>query len=348
MPDKVHYRPIEPEDSSMLAALIATSPSTGAIGFTYDYLADFMQINKAFASDLHGIVAVSDAKIVGMVLGERVKIQLEGQTCDAAYISNLYVHPDYRRKGIARKMAEVGFQYIGNIFGSNLALYAAVVENNISMGLIQSYRFQSTHQIQGGIVPMRRIPVREKLNLVVRTAANDDLEDIANGMNAFYREHNLWRPVTPTSLREFVEMEVAGISPNKLYVVTKRGRIVGGLSLSDQSRLVRMRLEKLPFHIQLLGAVLGVLPKSGILHSLTIRRVWFKDGELNASQYLWQYLRYHLRNRGGCFGIAFDPRDKVADVFQLPFWLPMFNANYTIRTDKEVSTDRFVYCVAGP
>jgi hypothetical protein len=245
-------------------------------------------------------------------------------------------------------LSGVGFQYATKELGANPVLYAAVVENNISMGLVKSYPFQSTHQIQGGIVPIRRRAARDKPNLAVRKATEDDLEDIANGMNDFYREHNLWRPVTPTSLRDFVEMEVAGISPNHLYIVTKMGRIAGGLSISDQSELVRMRLEKPPFFLQLLGSILGVLPKSGILDSLTVRRVWFRDGELDAARYLWQYLRYHLRNQGNSLGIAYDPRDETADVFQLPFWLPMFNATYVIRTDQDLDPDRLIYCVAGP
>ena len=46
-------------------------------------------------------------------------------------------------------------------------------------------------------------------------------------------------------------------------------------------------------------------------------------GGAEAAQYLWNSLRYELREQGNCMGIAYDPRDQLADVFQIPFWLPM-------------------------
>ena len=344
----VVIRPIEPGDGPMLAKLTAASPSEGAIGFTYEYQADFWEINRAFATDLHGIVAVSGFRIIGMVLGDRTQIQVGGKVCDAAYLSNLCVHPEYQRKGIARRMSDFGFEFAQNILGSDPIFYAAVVGGNVSMKLIESYRFQSTNHIQGGIVPMRRSPPKGKPGLSVRAASIADLDEIAAGMNDFYCEHNLWSPVTPSSLRQFLEKEVAGISPNRIYVVIRESSIVGGLSLSNRSNLVRMRLDKMPFYLSMLGAMLGVIPKSGILNALTVRRVWFREGELNAARYLWEYLRYHLKDQGDSLGIAYDPRDRIADVFRIPFWLPMFRACYVVRANNPIHTERLTYCIAGP
>ena len=71
---QVLFRPIKPDDGPALAALIASSPSAGLISFTYDYQADVLEISRAFATDLHGIVAVSDSEIIGMGLGDRSQV----------------------------------------------------------------------------------------------------------------------------------------------------------------------------------------------------------------------------------------------------------------------------------
>jgi hypothetical protein len=195
---------------------------------------------------------------------------------------------------------------------------------------------------------MRHSAPKGKSGLSVRTASDDDLDEFANSLNNFYRDHNLWSPATPLDLQAFMEKEVAGIRPNSLHVVTRDDRVVGGLSVSNQSSLVRMKLSRTPTLLRMLGALLGILPKDGILDSLTVRRVWFREGELEAARTLWQHIRYRLRHQGNSLGIAYDPRDKLTDVFQIPIWLPMFKAHYVIKTKKPVELERLTYCVAGP
>jgi len=90
-----------------------------------------------------------------------------------------------------------------------------------------------------------------------------------------------------------------------------------------------------------------MLPKDGVLRALTVRRVWFTEGELDAGRYLWQRLRYQLRDRGNCLGIAYDPRDKLADLFQVPFWLPLVKARYLVRATGPLDPERTTYCIAG-
>jgi len=77
-----------------------------------------------------------------------------------------------------------------------------------------------------------------------------------------------------------------------------------------------------------------------------LREKW--RGELEAARYLWQSLRYTLREQGESLGIAYDPRDRLRAVFQAPFWLPMFKASYSVRCKRPLEKDRATYCVAGP
>jgi hypothetical protein len=149
-------------------------------------------------------------------------------------------------------------------------------------------------------------------------------------------------------LDRFRNTKIAGIRPNELYVATRNGLIAAGLSVSNRTKLIQMKIENLPRYAQLLGALLGILPRDGLLRALTARHVWFVDGELQTARYLWQSLRHMLREQGNCLGIAYDPRDRLADVFRIPFWLPMFQASYAVRANTTQDPDRPIYCLAGP
>jgi len=227
-------------------------------------------------------------------------------------------------------------------------MYGAIMAGNVSLKLADQYGFKPTKLIQGGVVPMRKSPPTAIPELDVRPAERSELSAVAEGMNAFYREHNLWVPVNVDTLEDFLRQEVDENKPNQLYVAVRSGEIVAGLSLSDRTKLVRMRLARAPWYVRTLGGWLGLLPASGLLESLMVRRVWFKEGELEAARYLWNSLRYDLRERGNCLGIAYDPRDQLAAVFQVPFWLPMFSARYLVQASAPLEPERLIYCIAGP
>lgn len=342
------YRLARPEDSPALQAIIEATPDAGLIGFANDYRADLLAVSQALAHDLQGAVAERDGAIVGMILGDFVQVQWAGELRRAVYISHLRVHPDFQRQGVGRGLADWAFDYVRERLGPNALLYSAVMQGNASLILAQQYQFQVTDAIQGGIVPMCGSAPKPQTGLKVRLATQADLPAIAQGVNDFYRDHDLWSPVDPATLADFSAREVAGVRPNQLYVVSRGAQILGGLSLSDRTELVRIRIARAPAYVRLLGAVLGVLPRSGILRALTARRVWFAPGELEAGRYLWRQLRYQLRQRGNCLGIAYDPGDRLAELFQIPFWLPMFKACYAVRVTEPLVAKRRVYCVAGP
>ncbi len=348
MSDTLTYRLVKPDDSPALQAIIAATPDAGLIGFTNDYHADLLAISQALAHDLQGAVAVRDGAIIGMILGDFVQVQWAGELHQAVYISHLRVHPDFQRQGVGRGLSNWAFDYVQDLLGPDTLLYGAIMQGNASLTLAHQHQFQTTDAIQGGTVSMRKSAPRPPTGLDVRLAVDTDLPSIAQGMNNFYQDHDLWSPVDAATLANLMGQEVAGIRPNQLYIVARGDQILGGLSLSDRTNLVRMRISRAPAYVRLLGTVLGILPKSGVLRALTARRVWFAQGELEAGRYLWQQLRYQLRQRGNCLGIAYDPGDRLAELFQKPFWLPMFKARYIVRAPKSWGAKRHIYCVAGP
>ena len=348
MPEPPTYRLVTSKDSQRLKELIAATADSGGIGFTDDYQTDLLAVHRGLAEEFHAVVAEKDGEAIGMVFGEVRWVQYAGKEVPGVYISHLRVHPDYRQRGIARELSDWALEYITDLLRSDVVLYGAIMEGNASLKLADRYGFKATNPIQGGIVPMRRRPPASIPGLEVRVAERNELPAIAEGMNAFYREHNLWIPVNVDTLEDFLKQEVNEVKPNQLYVAVRGDKVVAGLSLSDRTKLVRMRLARAPWYVRILGGWLGMLPSSGILEALTVRRVWFREGELEAARYLWDSLRYELREQGNCLGIAYDPRDRLADVFRIPFWLPMFKARYLVRASDPLQSERLIYCIAGP
>jgi GNAT superfamily N-acetyltransferase len=347
MPE-ITYRLVTPKDSQTLEDLIASTADSGGIGFTDEYQADVLSVHRGLAEEFHAAVAEKGKELIGMAFGEVRWVQYAGQEVPGVYISHLRVHPDHRGQGIARELSDWALEYITDLLRSDAVLYGAVMAGNVSMKLADRYGFKATKPIQGGILPMRTSPPNPIPDLEIRIAERKELPAIAEGMNAFYREHNLWIPVSVDTLEDFLRQEVDEVRPNQLYVAIRGGEVVAGLSLSDRTKMVRMRLVRAPWYVRTLGGWLGLLPASGVIDALTVRRVWFRDGELEAARYLWDSLRYDLREQGNCMGIAYDPRDKLADVFRVPFWLPMFKARYLVRASDPPELERLIYCIAGP
>ncbi len=334
-------------DGGALAELMSRSPDAGRVAFGYRFSADPLAVLRALASELECALAALDGRPVGMVLRDFAPVQWSGAARPGAYVSNLRVHPEHRRQGVAAALARFGLARVRERLGADAVVYAAVLEGNPISGLVERLGFEATAPIRGALVPTRRSAPDGPAELAVRPAAKEDAPQIAAGMNAFYAAHNLWSPVSPDSLTAFVAREVGGVRPNRLYVAARRGELVAGLSVSDRTALVRMVVARAAPLVRALGRALGILPADGALRALSVRQLWFRPGELPAAQLLWQTLRFALREHGRCLGIAWDPRDPVAGVFRLPRWLPTFPARYLVRAGTKLEPERPSYCVAG-
>lgn len=343
----LRIRPACAADAAALAELMARSPDAGRVAFTWRFSADLLEVMQALATSLEAAIAVRDGAPVGMVFGDFAEVQWSGARRPGVYVSNLRVDPVWRRRGVARALADWGLARVVERLGADAVVYSAVLEGNASAVLVGELGFRPTAPIRGALVPARRRPPHRPPDLQLRDAGPADGAGIAAGMNAFYAAHNLWTPVSATSLADFASREVGGVRPNRLLVVTRGAEVLGGLSVADRTALVRMVVTGASPLLRAAGRALGLLPGDGALRALSVRHVWFRPGELEAVRSLWQTLRFQAGRSGHCLGIAYDPRDASADVYRLPRWLPTFPGRYLVRSSAGVEPERPTYCVAG-
>ena len=134
MPELI-YRLVTPKDSQALESLIAATADSGGIGFTDEYQADLLTVHRELTEEFHGAVAVQDGEVIGMVFGEVRWIRYAGQEVPGVYVSNLRVHPDYRRQGIAHELSDWALDYITDLLRSDAVLYGAIMAENVSLKL---------------------------------------------------------------------------------------------------------------------------------------------------------------------------------------------------------------------
>ncbi len=78
MTDNLSIRLIAPSDSPKLQSLITAGAVGGQMSFTYDYLADMVQVSQGLGTDLHGAIAELDGSAIAMVFGDFVPVQWSG------------------------------------------------------------------------------------------------------------------------------------------------------------------------------------------------------------------------------------------------------------------------------
>ncbi len=97
-----------PADGPALATLYENSPDTGRVTFNARFNIDAYQAMIALRGDVVGVVAetASFDGLVGASLVNFGQCYFEDHVRPSALLSSLTVHPAYRRRGIASRLAE--------------------------------------------------------------------------------------------------------------------------------------------------------------------------------------------------------------------------------------------------
>jgi GNAT superfamily N-acetyltransferase len=305
-----------PQDGPAYAAVLAASPDTGAIGSAVRFEIDPYQALMSLHRDTVGVVAETPGfdGFVGSGLIRFGQCQWEGEVRSSALLNTLVVHPDYRRRGLASQLAKWREEFARLRIGEGGVIWAIIQRNNT--GSERTAR-KWAPQFLGSrlaVVPLRirSVPPPRSRHLDVRPALPDDLDTVAEQLNRYYRDYNLYSPETRSSLAAWLD-ETPFDSPLHHYriVTDKAGHLLAGMGLSENCRLRTTLITHLPLILRVLNLVFNVVPTNGQLQEIALSRLWYAPGQLEAAQHLLETMRWEWRARGTSLVLYADVRSRL-------------------------------------
>lgn len=333
------------DDSVGFGELVARSPDTGMISVSRRFEFDPLAAIDALKPGSTGVVAEDDTgRLIGGALVTRKQLSYGGQERPTAYLSNLVVHPDYRRRGVASQLAAWRLEHVRSTLGADATVFAFIQRSNT--GSFSTAKGWATQQLGPARIiaqsPRRKPPPAG--DYTVRSLGTEDVEEVTEGLDSFYRDFQLFPRQSTEKFAAWLTSTPLESPLHHYHLATDRsGRIVAGAAATELGRLAIDHINRMPAAIRAANAVLKIVPKSGLLTTLLVHRFWFSPGRLAAARFLWETLRHSYRDRNNVIRIELDRRNPLNDAIDLPFYWPSTEISAVTRSSPPLSEDLPIY-----
>lgn len=291
-----------------------------------------------------GVVAQSaDGRLVGAAWVSVDRCRLGADVVPSVLLHSLAVHPQWRRMGIAKALTSRRLA-IADESGPGAVVIAGIqVGNSGSMANTRSWATETLSPLVVTPVPMRRRPPANLPGVTVREAVPADAARIAACLAETYDGSDLGPPYTPEFVESWLGREYAG-SPMSHYLVAAdaSGRLLAGIGVEHQPRLMTLHVESLPRSIALINLLVRVVPADREMRNLPVVMPWHRAGAVDVGRNVWQQARWQWRRHGTAAVLAIDARSPLNDMLQRPRWLPSTEITIVVRSAVPPAPDRLL------
>lgn len=342
-------RQLVPEDGKEYGKLIYESPDTGAIQISQQFKIDpYVAVMYVHPGSVGVVAKTPDYEgFIGAGLVRLGRCQWEGQDMPCALLNTLVVHPNFRRRGVASKLAKWREEHARQQFGEVEGVTFAIIQKNNTGSELTAkkwYRQFLADRLVIFPMKMRSKPPVKMNEYVVREISPNEMEEAAAKQNQFYKDFNLYPVETVESLAYWCDESPFDTSIHHYTVAADRsGKILAGLGLTEYGRLRVLVTKHIPPLINFMNRFLKVVPEDGVMKELGISRMWFAEGHLKAAQYLFETIRWEWRDKGTSIMSFSDVSSPVVDVYSVRPWTIKSVGGIALRAPTNMPEDHLVY-----
>ena len=334
--------PLDPDaaDLAALALLDAAVSDGGRVTFTVEHLLPPREYLRTLKQDSIGVLARDGAgRAVGSAWIRCGEFRWAGRPARFALLGSLQVHPDARRRGVARALTDWRLQRAGDA----VALATIQAGNVASLANARRWGTVIGEPLLVTPVPVRRRPPVTRHPWTVREATDRDLDAVIVGLDRRYNDFAMapadlrgWlgRPfnsydfaMAPADMRGWL-----GRPFNSYYVlVGPDDRPLAGVGLHHEARHSRTRVSGLPPAMRWAGRLARVVPADGVMRNVAAVWPWHADGAENVGRVLWQQVLHRERTDATAVVTTLDPRHPARAMLAAPRWLPRTAISVVVR-----------------
>jgi GNAT superfamily N-acetyltransferase len=347
MTEEFTLRPMQPADGPAIDTLLREQAQTTSVGITTHYLHDAYAAMLAQHPSSFGVVAELPGSegLVGMATAFVQDATIGGRAYPFAYLENLKVREDMRRRGLGSRLAAWRIAEAERRMGPELVVMAGIDASNApSIATARRWASQIVGPLALRITGMTGRAPRGR-GLTVRPLVGDDVDAVLEGIRTFHAGHDLVPVLSRDRLDELLAPTALGM-PIRQYrvVVAPDGSIVAGAGVGERFQVMVDRLDRIPLPLAVVGRVTGMLPADRTIRSVELFLAWHAPGRVDAARQLWDAIRHEWRDRATTVVAPTDPRSTLIEAFpvgRLPG--PRVELVVAVRSPTPIGDDRLIY-----
>lgn len=339
-------RAMQPSDSAAVAALMTEFDADMTTRFLID---PYTAITAGTENATEAVVVEANGYdgLVGMGTVRFSQVQFNGNILPMAFLDGLKVRTDFRRRGLGYRIAEWRVQRARELFGDDCVIATAMLQENTASRQVAAKwcREFIDPAVEVLIAPVRSTAPKPPGGVRVCEIEPGQSAEFASGQNDFHRSHNLYPPGDAGLIAHAHVVSAEGRKPYRSFaVMDSRANLLAGAHTWGRGMLKSDTINHPPASLRLLNRAFRLLPPDFILRDIWVYGLWFAPGRIDLAAYLWEWLRWTLKDQGTTLAAAHDRGDTRRQAIALKPWhQPRPKITFAIRGPEAIDREKPLY-----